>query len=76
MSLFRKKNTKKPRMLIPSNELEEQGDTPTTSSLKETEELIKGILGHNDDLSIKHFKIFGQYQAAIFYFSNLINQDI
>lgn len=75
MSLFRKKNTIKPRMLVPSKVLDDQEDTPPCSSLKETEELIKGILGDNDDLTIKHFKIFGQFQAAIFYFSNLINQD-
>ncbi|MGX6443369.1 spore germination protein [Neobacillus sp. K501] len=62
-------------MLIPSKVLEEQGDTPTSSSLKDKEELIKGILGQNDDLAIKHFKIFGKFHAAIIYFSNLINQE-
>lgn len=72
----KKSNVKKTRLKIPSNILEDQGDTTTTCSLKETEELIKAILGNNDDLDIKHFKIFGQYHAAIFYFPNLVNIDI
>ncbi|MEH7331932.1 spore germination protein [Neobacillus drentensis] len=56
--------------------MEEHSDTPTSSSLKETEELIKEILGENDDLDIKYFKIFGQYNAALFYFPNLVNIEI
>lgn len=81
MSLFRntkkrKLNTIKAKPLVPSKVMEEHSNTTTTSSLKETEELIKEILGENDDLDIKYFKIFGQYNAALFYFPNLVNIEI
>lgn len=80
MSLFRntKKSTsfKKPKPIIPSKVLEEQGNRPTSVSLQETEEIIQQILGNNDDLDFKHFKIFGQHQATIFFFSNLVNIDV
>ncbi|WP_213141244.1 spore germination protein [Neobacillus sp. GCM10023253] len=54
---------------------EEQGDRPISSTLRENEEYIKGILGDNDDFTIKPFKIFGQFQAVLFYFSNIVNQE-
>lgn len=52
----------------------EQGKTP--ASLKDTEKLINDVLGSNDDFQVKHLKIFGQFPAAVFYFSNLVNQEI
>lgn len=76
MSLFRKKSGKRTRLTIESKDFQVQGNTLTSNSLKETEELILEFLGQNDDLAIKHFKIFGQFQAVIIYFANLINQDI
>lgn len=54
----------------------EKADTPTSSSLSETLNEINAILGNNGDLQIKHFKIFGQFPAAIAYFSSLVNQDV
>nr|WP_218895727.1 spore germination protein [Neobacillus niacini] len=50
-------------------------NTPTSSSLTETEKQIKDILGNNEDLKIKHFKIFGQFSAACVYFSSLVDKD-
>jgi len=78
VSLFRKmmnakSGLKKRPFTIPDKILE--GQSKISVSLKETEELIKAVLGENDDFQVKHFKIFGQYHAAIFYFSNLVNQD-
>jgi len=61
-------------MTIPSKVVMDQNKIP--DSLAETEEKIRGILGKNDDFLVKRFKIFGQFSAAIFYFSNLVNQDI
>jgi hypothetical protein len=63
-------------MIIPSKELEQKLDTHTSDSLDRTVEWFKEILGNNDDLIIKPFKIFGLYHAAMIYFSNLINQEI
>ncbi|WP_042373949.1 spore germination protein [Neobacillus jeddahensis] len=63
-------------MTSPSKDLEVQDRKYITGSLKDTEESIKAILGENDDLSMKHFKIFGQYHAAIFCFSDLVNQEV
>jgi spore germination protein KA len=81
MSIFRntsrKKNSSKHNpLIIPSKELERKLDTHTSDSLERTVEWIKEVLGDNDDLIIKPFKIFGQYHAAMIYFSNLINQEI
>ncbi|MDM5327202.1 spore germination protein [Neobacillus sp. CF12] len=57
--------------------VEKKGDTPpTSSSLVETEKKVKEILGNNDDLQIKHFKIFGKFPAASVYLSSLVNQDV
>src|SRR3954471_6628385 len=58
---------------IPDHVLE--GQSKLSASLKETENLIINILGENDDFQVKHFKIFGQYHSAMFYFTNLVNQD-
>src|SRR4051812_48340051 len=68
-----KSGLKKRPFTIPDKILE--GQSKLSVSLKETDALIKEVLGENDDFQVKHFKIFGQYHAAIFYFSNLVNQD-
>jgi spore germination protein KA len=77
VSLFRKKKRalKKPQLLTPSKLVSQKENTPTSSSLTETEKQIKEILGNNEDLRIKHFKIFGQFSAACVYFSSLVDKD-
>lgn len=77
MSLFRKKKRTitKPQLLTPSKLVSQMENTPTSSSLTETEKQIKDILGNNEDLKIKHFKIFGQFSAACVYFSSLVDKD-
>lgn len=62
-------------MLTPSKLIVEKGDTPTSDSLIDTLKQVNEILGHNEDLQIKQFKIFGKFSAASVYFSSLINQD-
>jgi spore germination protein KA len=78
MSLFRtkKRSIKKPQLLTPSKLVEEKGGPPTSSSLIEKEKAVKEILGVNEDLEIKHFKIFGQFEAACVYLSSLVKQDV
>ncbi|MDP4086183.1 MAG: spore germination protein [Bacillota bacterium] len=51
-------------------------DTDTSDSLEDRVNSIKEVLGSNDDLILKNFKIFGQFQAVMIYFSNLVNQNI
>ena len=76
MAIFKNTKRKKSRLIIPSKEQEKQLETHTSGSLEGTVDLINEILGNNDDLTIKPFKVFGQYQAAMIYFSNLVNQEI
>lgn len=50
-------------------------------NLGETERLILERLGDNVDLSVRHFRIFGRYDAVMFHFANmnqkeLIHEDI
>ncbi|WP_237389782.1 spore germination protein [Bacillus sp. USDA818B3_A] len=68
-----KTGLKKRPFTIPDHILE--GESKISASLKETESLITKVLGENDDFHVKHFKIFGQNNATILYFSNLVNQD-
>lgn len=80
MTLFKNrksknKNRKNTYMKFHSEMEEEQGDRPISNTLRENEEYIKQILGDNDDFTIKPFKIFGQFQAVLFYFSNIVNQE-
>ncbi|WP_411253178.1 spore germination protein [Neobacillus niacini] len=77
MSLFRKnkRNIKKPQLLTPSKLVKEKEDTPTSSSLMVRLEEVIGLFGNNDDLQIKHFKIFGKFSSASIYLSSLVNQD-
>jgi spore germination protein KA len=77
VSLFRskKRSIKKPQLLTPSKLVMEKANTPTSSSLTDTLKEIQEILGNNEDLQIKHFKIFGQFHAASVYFSSLVNKD-
>lgn len=80
MTLFKNrksknKNRKNTFMKFHSEMEEEQGDRPISITLRENEEYIKQILGDNDDFTIKPFKIFGQFQAVLFYFSNIVNQE-
>ncbi|MFP7296607.1 spore germination protein [Neobacillus niacini] len=75
--MFRKnkRNIKKPQLLTPSKLVKEKEDTPTSSSLMVRLEEVIGLFGNNDDLQIKHFKIFGKFSSASIYLSSLVNQD-
>lgn len=58
-----------------------QDSKPLSSTLEYTIEMFKDLLGGNDDFMLKHFRIFGEYQAVMFYISNMsdtsdVNTDI
>jgi spore germination protein KA len=44
-------------------------------SIEEASNYINNLLGENDDFATHSFRVFGKYQAKMFYFSNLISQS-
>ncbi|SFD64421.1 spore germination protein KA [Paenibacillus catalpae] len=46
-----------------------------STQIESTIAFINGILGMNEDLTIRRFHVFGQYQAVIMYYSNMVNQS-
>jgi spore germination protein KA len=58
-------------------------DNPTTThkdielkgNLEEANQYIDNLLGENDDFASHSFRVFGKYQAKMFYFSNLVSQS-
>ncbi|MFC4598528.1 spore germination protein [Cohnella hongkongensis] len=76
MFLFRKRKKKR------SSGGEQQ--PPRTSSdrldgdaicgdLERVIELVNGVLGENDDFTIRRFRVFGKYSAAMFFYPNMID---
>jgi len=45
-------------------------------NLGEAEQFIMRELGDNDDLSARHFRIFGQYEAVMFHFANMNQKEL
>lgn len=65
----------------PDQYLDQHADDPISSNLKENEELIKSLLGETDDLMMRRFRVFGEYDAVMLYFSDMtdtgvVNTDI
>lgn len=55
---------------------DKQQDERMTASLEETIAYIESLLGDNDDFVIRRFNVFGQYPAALFHFSQMVDQTI
>ncbi|MBB6734231.1 spore germination protein [Cohnella zeiphila] len=53
---------------------EEFRDAKLSGRLEEVVEAIQRLLGANDDFVIRRLHVFGRYPAAIFYFTNMVNQ--
>ncbi|MDN4075287.1 spore germination protein [Fictibacillus terranigra] len=47
-----------------------------TGKLDETIQIIKSLLGENDDFVIRHFHIFGHYSAAMVYLSHIVDHEV
>jgi spore germination protein KA len=47
-----------------------------TSKLEDTIDFVYNLLGENDDFVVRRFHIFGNYPAAMMYFSNFVDQAI
>lgn len=67
-----KKTVKSNKMVVgvPDRVLEQQHDE-VTGRLEDTVSFIDGLLGENEDFVKRPFHVFGQYQAVVFYFSNM-----
>jgi spore germination protein KA len=61
--------------IIPDRFLEQHKDDKLTGSLEDSINFIQTILGENDDLIIRKFRVFGQYEAVMVYFMNMIDQE-
>ncbi|MFB5192605.1 spore germination protein [Alicyclobacillus fastidiosus] len=44
--------------------------------LQKTIKFFEETLGMNDDFVIREIRVFGQYPAAVMYFSNLVNREV
>lgn len=79
MSYFRRRSQKNghhiKKKIIPSKILQEYDKTRISRSLEDTICFMDEMLGDNDDFIKKRFRVFGQFQAVMFYFLNLTNQD-
>lgn len=70
-----KKLQAKPITTGPSKTLDIHKGERISVHLEDTITFIEGLLGTNEDLTIRHFHVFGQFPAVIIYFSNMINQN-
>jgi spore germination protein KA len=68
------KNPKLPDELLPDQVLEEHANEKMSTRLEDTTTFIKNLLEDNEDFAVRRFHVFGQFPAAMLYFSNLINQ--
>ena len=74
----RTKKRKKPSQdnsQIPTQTLVENQQKQIDSQLEDTISLIKSLL-QSDDFTVRRFRIFGQYQAALLFFSSLNNKTM
>ncbi|WP_091181256.1 spore germination protein [Paenibacillus catalpae] len=65
----------KPIVIGPSKVLDKHKGEKISTQIESTIAFINGILGMNEDLTIRRFHVFGQYQAVIMYYSNMVNQS-
>lgn len=57
----------------PSQFLASHKDDLINGSLEDTIAFISKLIGTNTDLTTRRFRIFGQHEAALFYYTNLVN---
>ncbi|TMV49630.1 spore germination protein [Paenibacillus mesophilus] len=76
MSIFNwfKKSKKPKAALIPNQASEHYQSVETNGRLEEMIESMNRIFGGNDDFGVRRFHVFGHYEAAMFYYSTMIDQ--
>ncbi|MFM1655620.1 spore germination protein [Brevibacillus sp. B_LB10_24] len=70
------KKQRKKQVSTPNQRLSDRSSDQMSSNLEETISFIHGLLGGNDDFTMRRFHVFGRYPAVMFYFSNIIDQAI
>lgn len=77
MSLWKRKRKKekKKHVNIPHSRIEQYKDDEINGNLEDTIAFVQSLLGDNDDLIIRRFSIYGTHSAALFYISNLVEQQ-
>ncbi|MCS7458772.1 spore germination protein [Paenibacillus doosanensis] len=73
---FKRKKEAKPLVTISDRITETHQHEKINGSLNDALDFIIGILGENDDFVIRRFRVFGHYEAVMFYFSNMIDQGL
>nr|WP_240762012.1 spore germination protein [Paenibacillus thalictri] len=61
---------------MPNQILEQYKTEKISGQLEDTANFILLLLGQSDDFSMRPFHVFGKYPAAMFYYSNLIDQAL
>ncbi|WP_171650286.1 spore germination protein [Paenibacillus foliorum] len=66
---------------VPDQYLDKNTNERVPENLEDAVAIISGLLGENDDFMLRRFHIFGQFEAAMIYFSNMTdtavaNQDV
>nr|WP_235593360.1 spore germination protein [Paenibacillus sp. 32O-W] len=56
--------------------MDEKKNRELSGSLAEAVEFMKKLLGENDDFVTHRFHVFGKHDAAIFYFSHMVDQSV
>lgn len=74
------KNKKKPKKTItlevPDQILEEHKNEKINGNLQDAIDYFNKYLGEDEDFIVRRFHVFGQYPAAILYFSNMVDKDM
>jgi len=79
MTIFsgaKKRNSQGGQKPLPSSSLAPYEGMRISGKLDDTIGLLNRILGECDDLSMRRFHVFGQFPAAMIYFSNLVDMTI
>ncbi|OAK69169.1 spore gernimation protein GerA [Lederbergia galactosidilytica] len=61
---------------MPHSQMEQYKDDEINGNLEDTVDFIQSLLGDNDDFIIRRLSIYGTHTAVLFYFSNLVNQEV
>lgn len=74
--LFRRGGQRLSGAVAPEQWLEEHQHLAYDGHLDHAVNLLEDLLGVNDDLVIRSFRVFGQHPAVLVYFSNLVNREV
>ncbi|MFD0711393.1 spore germination protein [Paenibacillus sp. GCM10027626] len=71
-----KKSKKQMSIHVSDQVLDQHQSARIDGNLERTIDLIKSLLGMNDDFVMRRFNVFGKFPAVMFYYSNMIDQAL